>query len=269
MNCRVVLVGTEVAANLGAIARVMCNFGLSDLVLVSPVADPRDLHARVLATRGEDVLDRCRVVDNLAAAVGDCVLVVGTSARTGGLFRKQSVGTPDAIMPRIVEATNSGPVALVFGPERTGLTNDDVNHCTYLIHIPTHSDAPALNLAQSVAICLYELRRAGEQLSSKAAEQSVAPVADRERMFTALRKSLERIDYLYGPKADALMFGLRHLIGRAQPSPMEIGLLTGLARQIEWFAANHTRAAESIDPSDDAGMRDVNSRERDPRDQSL
>lgn len=236
MNARVVLVRTEVAANLGATARVMRNFGLSDLVLVSPSADPRDLHARALATHGEEILDRCRVVADLGEAVADCVLVAATSARTGGLFRKQSVGSPDEILPHVVEAMPSGPVALVFGPERTGLTNEEVSRCTYLIHIPTEEDCPALNLAQSVAVCLYELRRSVLRQTDLPAVQEVAPFAEQERMFAALRESLERIEYLFGPKADALMYGLRHLIGRARPSPMEVGLLTGLARQIQWFA---------------------------------
>jgi TrmH family RNA methyltransferase len=164
------------------------------------------------------------------------VLVAATSARTGGLFRKQSVGAPDEILPHVVDAMPSGPAALVFGPERTGLTNEEVSRCTYLIHIPTEPDCPALNLAQSVAICLYELRRIVLRQTDPPAEQEIAPIADQERMFVALRESLERIAYLFGPKADALMYGLRHLIGRARPSPMEVGLLTGLARQIQWFA---------------------------------
>jgi tRNA/rRNA methyltransferase len=241
MNCRVVLVRTEVAANIGATARVMRNFGLSDLVLVAPSADPRDLHARALATHGEELLDSCRVAADLAEAVADCVLVAATSARTGGLFRRQSVGAPEEIFPHLVEAMACGPVALVFGPERTGLTNDEVSRCTYLIHIPTEPTAPALNLAQAVAVCLYELKRtllrpitstSGAPLTAP----EVAPLADQERMFTALRESLVQIDYLFGPKSDALMHGLRHLIGRARPSPMEVRLLTGLARQIRWFA---------------------------------
>src|SRR5919202_452287 len=128
MNCRVVLVRTEVAGNLGAAARVMRNFGASELVLVAPVAD--------------------------------CVLVAATSARAAGLFRRQSVGTPEEVMPRVVEAMASGPVALVFGPESSGLTNEEVTRCHHLIHVPTDPTYPALNLAQAVAICTYELRRA-------------------------------------------------------------------------------------------------------------
>src|SRR5437870_2736384 len=125
-NCRVVLVRPTIAANLGAAARVMRNMGLTDLVLVAPEADPADPRARQLSTHGEAILDRACVVADLGAAVADCVLIAGTSARTGGLFRRQSLGPPDEIMPRLVEALPAGPTALVFGPEPSGLSNAEV-----------------------------------------------------------------------------------------------------------------------------------------------
>src|SRR2546430_10164546 len=83
----------------------------------------------------------------------------GTSARTGGLFRRQSVGSPEQILPHLLDVLPAGPAALVFGPEPSGLTDVEVTRCHYLIHIPTDPAYPALNLAQAVAICLYELRR--------------------------------------------------------------------------------------------------------------
>ncbi len=244
MNCRVVLVRTRIAANLGATARVMRNMGLSDLVLVDPVADPADRSARRLSTHGEEILDRCRVVRELGEAVADCALVAGTSARTGGLFRRQSAGTPEEIMPRLVETMAAAPVALVFGPEPTGLENVEVTRCHFLIHVPTDPSYPALNLAQAVAICLYDLRRAWRASPLAGASGSCippapAPFADQERMFERLRDALERIHFLYGDKADSLMHGLRHLLGRAGPTPMEVELLLGLARQIRWFAERH------------------------------
>ncbi len=246
MNCRVVMVRTQIAANLGAAARAMRNMGFSDLVLVDPVADPADRSARQLSTHGEEILDRCRVVRDLGEAVADCALVAGTSARTGGLFRRQSVGTPDEIMPRLAEVMAAAPVALVFGPEPTGLENAEVTRCHHLVHVPTDPTYPALNLAQAVAICLYELRRAWSLRSLAGASGFCvpAPFADQERMFERLRDALERIHFLYGDKADSLMHGLRHLIGRAGPTPMEVDLLLGLARQITWFADRHGGRAE-------------------------
>ena len=250
-NCRVVLVRPEVAANVGATARVMRNMGLTDLVLVAPVADPNDRNARQLSTHGEEILDHCRTVADLGAAVADCVCVVATSARLGGLFRKQSLGTPEDVVPRIVDFLPVGPVAIVFGPEPSGLTNAEVSRCHLLIHIPSDPTYPALNLAQAVAICLYELRAAflrrlqPEMLPNNPAPPNTpappnapASFAQQERMYEQLRSALEAVHFLYGDKADSLMHAVRHLIGRAGPTQMEVDLLFGLARQSNWFAAN-------------------------------
>jgi tRNA/rRNA methyltransferase len=237
MNCRVVLVRPQIATNIGATARAMRNMGVRDLVLVAPSADPADPRARQLSTHGEEILDRCRIVADLAEAVADCVLVAATSARTGGLYRRQSLGTPREIMPRLVEAMDRGPVALVFGPEPTGLSNAEVTRCHFLIHIPADPTYPALNLAQAVAICIYELRLAVLAHPSEAlVEAPLADFAMQERMFESMRVALEQIHFLYGEKADALMHALRHLLGRAALTPMEVELLFGLARQIRWFA---------------------------------
>jgi tRNA/rRNA methyltransferase len=237
-QCRVVLIRPHIAANLGATARAMRNMGLADLVLVAPECDPLDPRARQLSTHGEAILHQARVVADFGAAVADCVLVAGTSARTGGLFRRQSLGTPDKIMPALIDALTPGPVALVFGPEPSGLTNDEVTRCHFLIHIPADPTYPALNLAQAVAICLYELRRAWLKRTALTATEPAASFAAQEQMLERLRVALEEIHFLYGPKADALMHALRHLLGRAGLTPMEVDVLNGLARQIRWFAAH-------------------------------
>jgi tRNA/rRNA methyltransferase len=232
-----VLVRPQVAGNLGATARVMRNMGLTDLVLVAPAADPTDARARRRSTHGESVLRNCRRVADLGEALADCVLAVGTSARVGGLVRRQSVGTPEEILPLAAELLAAGPVALVFGPEPTGLTNEEVARCHYLVTIPTDPAYSSLNLAQAVAICLYELRKAWlERTGPERNPELPAPFADQERMFDHLRRALEEIHFLYGPKADSLMHALRHLVGRAGPTRMEVAVLFGLARQIRWFA---------------------------------
>jgi tRNA/rRNA methyltransferase len=237
----------RIAANLGAVARVMRNMGLGDFVLVQPEADPADPEARKLSTHGEEILRQARVASCLSDAVRDCTLVAATSARTGGLFRRQSMGPPDEIIPLLVEQLDHTPVALVFGPEATGLTNAEIASCHYLIQIPTDPGYPALNLAQAAAICLYELRRAWLKRCSRRHETSELKSHDfsystfeaQERMFVDLKAALEQIHFLYGPKADALMHALRHLIGRAKPSEMEIDVLLGLARQIRWYVEHH------------------------------
>ncbi len=239
-HCRVVLVRPEVAGNVGATARVMRNFGLSDLVLVAPKADPDDTAARRLSTHGEHILRQARRVSDLGAALADCLLVVGTSARTGGPVRRQSVGRPRDVLPRAAALLAAGPVALVFGPEPSGLTDAEVTRCHHLVHIPAEPDYPALNLAQAVAVCLYELRCAWLDRAAPAPPpEPPAAFADQERMFDRLREALEAIHFLYGPKADSLMHALRHLIGRAGPTAMEVEVLFGLARQIRWYVDHH------------------------------
>jgi tRNA/rRNA methyltransferase len=235
-DCCIVLVRPKIAANLGATARVMRNMGLLRLVLVAPEADPADREARRLSTHGEQILNDARIVADLGEAVGDCVFVAGTSARTGGPYRRQSVAAPDQVMPLLVERLESGATALVFGPEPSGLIDEEVSRCHYLIHIPTDESYPALNLAQSVAICTYELRRAWlARAGISKRTETPADFADQERMFQSLQTSLEEIHFLYGEKAGPLMHALRHLIGRAGPTKMEVDLLFGLARQISWF----------------------------------
>jgi tRNA/rRNA methyltransferase len=240
-NCRVVLVRPRIAANLGAVARILRNMGLERLVLVAPEADPGDREARRLSTRGESILNQATIVPDLSAALADSLLVAGTSARIGGPYRRQSVGLPAELLPRIADVLPSGPAALVFGPESSGLTDEEVARCHHLIHIPADPGYPALNLAQAVAVCLYELRRAWLRRGQLSASAAPAPFADQERMFGNLQTALEEIHFLYGDKAGPLMHALRHLIGRAGPTPMEVDVLFGLARQIRWFVASRGR----------------------------
>jgi len=234
----VVLVRPQFAGNVGAVARVMRNMGLAELVLVAPLANIHDRQAQQLSTRGEAILDHARTVAELGEAVADCVMVAATSARRGGPFRRQSVGLPEEVTPLLVDALPAGPVALVFGPECSGLTDVEVRRCHHLLHIPADPGYPALNLAQAVAVCLYELRRAWLRRPGNtplAAAEPPAPFTELESLFENLRVALEEIHYLRGDRGDALMHGLRHLLGRARPTAMEVGLLLGLARQIRWY----------------------------------
>jgi tRNA/rRNA methyltransferase len=241
-NCRVVLIRTKIAANIGAVARVMRNMGLRQLVLVSPEASPDDREARRLSTHGENILQRAQIVPDLGDAVADCIWVAATSARTGNLIRSAH-GFPDEIIPHLATALDAGPVAIVFGPEPGGLTDEEIARCHYLIRIPTDPQYAALNLAQAAAICLYELRRHWLKRNGPSkAPEPVAPFAEQERMFVQLRAALSEIHYLYGPNADSIMHALRHMLGRSGLTSMEVNLLFGLARQIRWLAGGGSDA---------------------------
>src|SRR5262249_24541350 len=222
-SCRIVLVRTHYAGNLGATARVMHNFALTDVVLVDPQADIDDREARRLSTHGEFILDQARIEPDLASAVADCTLVAGTSALTSGLSRGTGSGTVRALIPPLVSKAGAGRLALVFGPEPSGLTNEEVGLCHYLLTIPTAPEYRALNLAQAVGICLYELHLAARMPQRvEPTQHPVASYQEQERMFEHLRQALEAIHFLYGPKADALLHALRHVLGRAQLSPLEV-----------------------------------------------
>jgi tRNA/rRNA methyltransferase len=217
----------------------MRNMGVRDLMLINPIANPLDPQALQMSTHGEPILRSAGIAATLDEAVADCALVVGTSARVGGLFRRQSVGPPDAILPTVADILHRGQsAALVFGPEPSGLDNETIARCHHLIHIPTADDYPALNLAQAVAICLYELRKAWTR-SQPTADEPIATFAEQEQMFRQLQTALEEIHFLYGEKAESLMHAVRHLLGRARLSPMEVKVLLGLARQIRWHVAHH------------------------------
>ncbi len=239
-NLRIILVRTEVAGNIGATARVMHNFGLNDLVLVAPQADPNSQEAKLRARHGESVLDNARQVATLDEALAGCLASAAASARTGGICRQGIVGSPEQIALKLQELLAAGPVAMVFGPEPSGLTTAEVGRCDYLINIPTSDEAPALNLSHAVAICIYEAHR-HFAANSTAATLSEAPVPDedRERMFQHLRKALEDVHFLWDERADLLFHGLRQLIGRARPTANDVRLLHGLARQLEWVVASN------------------------------
>jgi tRNA/rRNA methyltransferase len=221
----------------------MRNFGLSDLVLVAPYASTNDLEARRMATHGLAVLDSARVVPELGDALADCVYSFATSALTAGVVRGGTIGTASERMPELFAATEAGPVALVFGPEPHGLSNEEIGRCHGLVHIPVDAEFGSLNLAQAVAICCYELRKAWSKTVNDARGKpeipvrSVAPFADQQRMFEHLRDALTAVGYLFGDKAESLMHGIRHLIGRSQPTHQEVKILHGLARQLLWAAS--------------------------------
>ena len=237
-NARVVLVRPHFPGNLGSVARAMCNFGLHQLTLVDPFADPKSQEARRLATHGEQVLESAITVSTLDDAVADCRVVLATSANVEGMYRTHNYGRPDEVLPAMIESLSDGPCALVFGPEPSGLSNIEVAHCHGLIRILTDSQCPSLNLSHAVAICLYELRRLwlqGQEMAVRPT-QKVAAFADQKRMFDHLRDALERVHFLWGPKSDSLMHAVRYLIVRARPSPNEVRILFGLARQLRWVA---------------------------------
>jgi tRNA/rRNA methyltransferase len=242
--CRIVLVRPEVAGNIGAVARVMCNFGLNDLVLVQPKGDHQSTQARSRAANAENLLEQARIVESLEAALVGCMASAATSARADGIIRGTGVGTPEQVIGQMTPLLQHGPVALVFGPEPSGLTNNEVSRCDQLMTIPTSSVYPVLNLSHAVAICVYELyRQAGAMQESS--EEPPAHDDEREAMLQHLKAGLQDLHFLWDEKAEQLFHGLRRLICRARPTANEVSLLHGIARQMQWVVRNQYSIVES------------------------
>jgi tRNA/rRNA methyltransferase len=237
---RVVLVRPRGATNVGSAARAMKNMGLHDLALVEPKLR-RLNRGGVMAVHARDLLEKARIVDDLSAALSDCTLIVGTTRR-GGLYRAAAVSL-EMLAPLIVDHARRGRVALVFGPEDHGLTNDDLKHCQRLIQIDTSPDYPSLNLAQAVLLCCYELRRAAQAGAPAKNALEPAPAADVEFLFERLQSAFLRIGFLNPQNPDHIMFALRRVLGRAQLEASDIRIFLGLARQIEWYGSGGFRHA--------------------------
>lgn len=237
--CCIVLVRTKFAGNLGAVARAMANFGVADLRLVTPEAEPQALEARAMASHGEVVLEQSRQYPTLVDAVADCGWVACTSSRLGGLFRHQNVVSLRNGIEQGSIASKRGRVALVFGPETDGLTNDEVSLCHQLIHISAHPDYPVLNLAQAVAVSLYEWYQVAGAIVPTDQASPPASAGELDRMFEHLEEALRAIHFVWGEKGPSVFHALRHLISRAQPTEVENKLLHGLARQMLWYVKRH------------------------------
>jgi len=236
-HCRVVLVRPHYAGNLGSVARVMRNFGLRDLVLVDPIASPQATEARMMAVRASDVLDASRTVKTFEEAVADCVFVVATSGETGGLARKGYWGPPEEKLPALLAAMDQGPVALVFGPEPSGLMVDEIAACHGMIYIPADEGYPSLNLAQAAAVCLYELRKQWLKHQPNAPlPEPPAGFVDQERMFEKLKSALTDVRFLWDFRSDGIFHVLRQVIVRGMPTQKELQVWHGLAKQLHHVA---------------------------------
>ena len=195
------------SGNLGSVARALKNMGFTDLRLVAPVASTRDRAATSMAVHGGDVLSASTIHRDLASALADRTLTVGTTCRPG-VYRSGVVSLRSAAS-ELVTAAAVNRVACVFGPEDHGLTNDELKACQRLITIPTADDYRSLNLAQAVMLVAYELRMAD---------------------------ALVEIGFLPADNPDHIMFALREIFGRSGLTPRELDILNGIARQIKWTA---------------------------------
>lgn len=233
-NIRIVLVETSHTGNMGSVARAMKTMGLTNLCLVNPLVKP-DSQAISLAAGASDVIGAAKIVDTLDESIAGCSLVVGTSARSRSLPWPMLDARECGI--KSVEEGQQAPVALVFGRERVGLTNEELQKCHYHVAIPANPEYSSLNLAMAVQIIAYEVRMAWlatQAQSQPTVEASPYPlVDDLERFYTHIEQMMLNSGFIREGMPGQVMSKLRRLYTRARPERDELNILRGMLSSFE------------------------------------
>jgi TrmH family RNA methyltransferase len=231
-NIRIVLVDPSHPGNIGAVARAMKNMALDELVLVRPKAYPHaDASAR--ASGADDLLRRAHVVGSVAEALQGCGFVAATTSRD----RDQNFRVADVreVATRIVSEAQRAPAAVLFGAERTGLTNEDLEAAHVLIRIPTSTAYASLNLAMAVQLVAYELFRAqGAKVVRLAGTAPLATPEEMDRLYLHLAQVLEQIDFRDRTQSGThLMARIRRFLQRAELDQNEVNILRGMLTAVQ------------------------------------
>lgn len=231
-NLCIVLVRTRNPLNIGAAARAMSNFGVSDLRLVSPYE--KAFREAVSAVGAESLLADAKEFDSLEEAVGDCSLVVGTTAIGNRELQHPLHSLPDAAK-RISGKLFRSRVAILFGSEKTGLTNSELSHCHWLLRIPTREEHRSMNLAQAVSVVVYELSRgARKPIAKNKLAAGAVEMKDLGRINAALREALDLCGYIHPRSAATAEEKLRRMLLRFDLSAADAEVLLGMLRKILW-----------------------------------
>ena len=238
-DIRIVLVGPLYGGNIGSVCRAMANMGLSDLAIAD--ARPIDMNeARMMACHAHEILENRTEFETMAEAVADSGLVMGATARDG-LYRQHAQSPREWGMHALKAVAGGNKVALVFGREDNGLSNEELALCTQLIQIPTTEEFSSLNLAQAVMVCSYELFVALDDYEPPEEKSPEAPSELRERMFDIWRETLMEVGFMKDEKAEHMMLGLRRILSRGRLTEDDVRIMMGIARQSLW-AARHKEA---------------------------
>ncbi|WP_338293949.1 tRNA (cytosine(32)/uridine(32)-2'-O)-methyltransferase TrmJ [Planctobacterium marinum] len=237
-NIRIVLVNTSHTGNIGSTARAMKTMGLNDLYLVDPVSAP-DGQASALAAGAGDVLANAKTVSTLSEAIADCGLVVGTSARSR--THSWPMLNPRECGRKTVAESANYPVAIVFGRENNGLSNEELQQCQYHVFIPANPEYSSLNLAAAVQTICYEVRMAGLEKSGELNEESAQQptseeyplTEDLERFYVHLEKTLSGTGFIIPQHPGQVMMKLRRMFNRARVESQELNILRGILTSID------------------------------------
>ncbi len=228
----IILVRPQLGVNIGSAARAMMNTGLTDLRLVAPREGWPNEHALPAAGKASVILDAAKVYDSVAAATADLTQVYATTWRGRGLVKW--VVTPRQAAVELRTAT--APAGVLFGPERTGLANEDLAQAQALITVPLNPEHPSLNLAQAVLLVGYEWWMAADSSPPRELERNHAPPATQAELANFMTRLIEQLDeggFLYPPeKREGMVHNLQALFGRLEATEHEIGTLHGIVKAL-------------------------------------
>lgn len=231
----IVLVGAQGPRNIGSICRVMGNFGCRDLRLVAPEADHLCTEARHMAVKSGDILESAEVFGSLEEAIADCHLSFG-STRRFGKYRERFY-SPERAAEAIYRASGQARAAFVFGREDNGLTTGELSICQHFLTIDTDGSLPSMNIAQAVAVCLYETFGKKRQVEGVLQREHLpAPVKQQEEMLQHMKKAMLGIDYLNPQNPEHIFMTYRRIFNRSDLDEREIRVLHGLWSRIEYIA---------------------------------
>jgi tRNA/rRNA methyltransferase len=239
-NVVVVLVEPQGALNIGSVCRAMMNFGFGELRLVAPQVDYLGDEGRRMAVKAAPLLEGARLYPDLAAALADCHLALGTTRRFGK-YREDFLHPQEAAAFLLPQAAKDR-VALVFGREDKGLHTAELDLCQRFITIPTCAELPSMNLAQAVSLCLYAVaQEAASAAGLQRAGRKLASHRELEALYAHIRKSLLDIGFLDAQNPDHILHTFRRIFGRAGLNPREVKILHGMMRQIDWVEGERRR----------------------------
>lgn len=234
LNLAIVLVEPQGALNIGSVCRAMLNFGFTDLRLVNPQVDHLSYDARLMAVKAAPLLESAQVFSDLESALADCVLSFGTTRRFGRY--REGLLHPDEAADMLIPVAANDAAALVFGREDRGLFTSELDLCQHFITIPTDENLPSMNLAQSVALCVYEMSRAqGRAAGRTHGRKQLANNENLESMFQHMRQSLLNIGYLDPQNPDHILRSFRRIFSRSGLNDREVRILRGLFNQIDLY----------------------------------
>ena len=228
----IVLHRPRYSENIGAAARAMRNMGLHDLVVVDPPNCDLTRILKMATHEAIDIVEQIQFYDTLPAALVPFNFVVGTTARLGR--RRQVISSPAMLADKLVALSKNNRIALLFGPEDRGLTNEDIRCCNWLVNIPT-ADFSSLNLAQAVMIVCYEIFLAGREEGVEHTPR-MAQQHELEGMYEQVKDILVRINYINPENPDYWMNKIRHFFTRIQLRAKEVSIIRGICRQINWYS---------------------------------